>query len=391
MEGLSSAAEQRAGAAPEDRLPWMVLLLDGWEGYTSALEGIDYGRLIEMIIKIFREGAAVGVKVVMTADRSGFSGQVSPSFGDKLILRMTDSSDYTLAGLSTRETPKSMPSGRALRMTDHGVQESQIALLTPDPAGQAQVAALRDIGEEALRVHGVPPRGLRPLRVDELPMRFTAAEARALDPTFTPPSPLWALFCVGGDELEPIGIDLEESGPGFLVAGPPKSGRSTTLLLAARTLLDQQVPLILVTPRRSPLRTLETEPGVLGVLDSESSAKDLAELTGRTNGTYAVVVDDAEMLYDSELDTALEEVAQSGRDGGIGIIAAGATDTLGSQYRGFGVEVRRSRQGLILSPQSASDGELFNMRLPSPGSGPTGRGLLIRNGQAMPVQALLNA
>ncbi|MFG3134681.1 FtsK/SpoIIIE domain-containing protein [Streptomyces sp. NPDC048211] len=391
MEGLSSAAEQRAGAAPEDRLPWMVLLLDGWEGYTSALEGIDYGRLIEMIIKIFREGAAVGVKVVMTADRSGFSGQVSPSFGDKLILRMTDSSDYTLAGLSTRETPKSMPSGRALRMTDHGVQESQIALLTPDPAGQAQVAALRDIGEEALRVHGVPPRGLRPLRVDELPMRFTAAEARALDPTFTPPSPLWALFCVGGDELEPIGIDLEESGPGFLVAGPPKSGRSTTLLLAARTLLDQHVPLILVTPRRSPLRTLETEPGVLGVLDSESSAKDLAELTGRTNGTYAVVVDDAEMLYDSELDTALEEVAQSGRDGGIGIIAAGATDTLGSQYRGFGVEVRRSRQGLILSPQSASDGELFNMRLPSPGSGPTGRGLLIRNGQAMPVQALLNA
>ncbi|MCX4788547.1 FtsK/SpoIIIE domain-containing protein [Streptomyces sp. NBC_01221] len=391
MQGLSSAAEQRAAAAPEDRLPWMVLLLDGWEGYTSALESIDYGQLIEMIIKIFREGAAVGVKVVMTADRSGFSGQVSPSFGDKLILRMTDSSDYSLAGLSTRETPKSMPSGRALRMTDHGVQESQIALLAPDAAGQAQVAALRDIGQEALRVHGVPPRGLRPLRVDELPMRFTAEEAKALDPTLTPPSPLWTLFCVGGDELEPIGVDLEESGPGFLIAGPPKSGRSTSLLVAARTLLDQQVPLILVTPRRSLLRVLETEAGVLGVLDSESSARDLAELTSRANGTYAVVVDDAEMLYDTELDTALEEVAQSGRDGGIAVIAAGSTDTLSSQYRGFAAEVRRSRQGLVLSPQSASDGELFNMRLPSPGSGPTGRGLLIRNGQAMPVQALLDA
>ncbi|MFE9406730.1 FtsK/SpoIIIE domain-containing protein [Streptomyces sp. NPDC006530] len=392
MQGLSSAAEQRAVAPPEERLPWMVLLIDGWEGYTSALEGIDYGRLIEMIIKIFREGAAVGVRVVMTADRSGFSGQVSPSFGDKLILRLTDSNDYSLAGLSARETPKNMPPGRALRLTDHGVQESQIALLAPQPTGQAQVAALREIGQEALRVHGAQPKGLRPMRVDELPMRITATDAKALDPTFVAPSPLWAPFCVGGDELEMIGIDLDESGPGFVIAGPPKSGRSTALLVAARTLLDAGVPSVLVTPRRSPLRSLENEQGVLGVLDGDSSERDLSELLGRVEGKYAVVVDDAEMLYDSALDSALQEVVQRGRDGGIAVIVAGETETLASQYRGFVTEARRSRQGMLLAPQSSSDGELFSVRISvGAGGGPTGRGLLIRNGQMTPVQALIDA
>ncbi|MFJ8947694.1 FtsK/SpoIIIE domain-containing protein [Streptomyces sp. NPDC102395] len=389
MEGLSSAAEQRATTAPEDRLPWMVLLIDNWEGYTSALEGVDYGRLVDMAVKIFREGAAVGLKVAMTADRSGFSGQVSPAFADKLIMRLTDANEYSLAGLANRDVPKNMPSGRALRLTDHGAQESQIALLAPDPSGQAQVAALRAIAEEARRAHGLPPRSHRPLRVDELPLRVTIDQALALDPAFVPPTPLWTLLCVGGDELEPIGIDLEESGPGFVIAGPPRSGRSTALLVAARSLLRNQVPLILVTPRRSPLRTLENESGVLGVLTSESSERDVKELVGRTHGgRYAVVADDADMLYDTDLDRALQEIAQSGRDGGVGIVAAGATDTFNSQYRGFVVETRRSRQGMILSPQSASDGELFNVRVSTSGEGPVGRGVLVRGGQMMPVQAI---
>ncbi|MVO83855.1 cell division protein FtsK [Streptomyces sp. p1417] len=392
MEGLSSAAEQRATAAPEDRLPWMVLLIDNWEGYVAALENVDYGKLIDMATKIFREGAAVGVKVVMTADRSGFSGQVSPSFADKLILRLTDANEYSLAGLSAREVPKDMPSGRALRLTDQGVQESQIALLAPDPSGQAQVAALREIAAEAKRVHPVPPRDRRPLRVDELPMRITLEQAHALDPGFVPPSPLWTLFCVGGDELEPIGIDLDESGPGFVIAGPPKSGRSTALLVAAKSLLANQVPTILVTPRRSPLRSLEEHPGVLGVLTADSTERDLKELVDRTDGKFAVVADDADMLYDGSLDRPLEEVAQNGRDGGIAIVVAGATDTLSSQYRGFVVEARRSRQGMILSPQSASDGELFNVRVPTgSGGGPVGRGILVRSGLMVPVQAILDA
>ncbi|MFJ2516927.1 FtsK/SpoIIIE domain-containing protein [Streptomyces griseoviridis] len=392
MEGASSAAEQRASAAPEERLPWMVLLLDSWEGFAATFENYNYGQLLEAVQRIFREGSAVGLKVVMTADRSGLSGQVSSAFADRMVLRFADPNDYSTAGLQVREVPKNMPPGRALRITDTGVDETQISLLAPDPAGQAQVRALREIAEEARARHSRIPADRRPLRVDALPTRITATEALALDPDFTVPSPLWALIGVGGDELQPVGVDLEENGPGFVIAGPPKSGRSSTLLTATESLLRSGVPVVLVTPRRSPLRELEGRPGILGVLNADSREDDLTELTDRApNGTYAVVVDDAELLYDTSLDEALEGVVRKATDGGIGLVVAGSTDSLSSQYRGFAVEARKSRNGLLLTPQSPSDGELFGVRLPAnSGGGSAGTGLFVSGGSFMPVQAVLN-
>ncbi|MFF1275240.1 FtsK/SpoIIIE domain-containing protein [Streptomyces marokkonensis] len=392
MEGASSAAEQRATAAPEDRLPWMVLLLDSWEGFASAFEAYNYGQLLEAAQRIFREGSAVGLKVVMTADRSGLSGHVSSAFADRLVLRFADPNDYSTAGLQPREVPKNMPPGRALRLTDTGVDETQIGLLTDDPAGQAQVRALREIAEEAAARYGRVPAGRRPMRVDALPSRITVPEALALDPDFTPPSPLWALIGVGGDELRPVGIDLEENGPGFVIAGPPKSGRSTLLVAATETLLRSGTAVVLVAPRRSPLRELEGRDGVLGLLNADSREDDLDELVDKASGgSYVVIVDDAELLYDTRLDEALETVVRKGADGGIGLVAAGATDSLSGQYRGFAVEARKSRNGLLLTPQSPSEGELFGIRLPSnSGGGAAGSGLFVTGGSFMPVQAVMN-
>ncbi|MFG2722964.1 FtsK/SpoIIIE domain-containing protein [Streptomyces sp. NPDC048416] len=391
MEGASSAAEQRASAAPEDRLPWMVLLLDSWEGFFSTFENYNYGQLIEQAQRIFREGSAVGLKVVMTSDRSGLSGMVSSAFQDRLILRFADPNDYSMAGLQPREVPKNMPPGRALRITDTGTEETQIALLDEDPSGQAQVRMLREIAEEARKVHGRTPARFRPMRVDALPARITAGEAMALDPDFVVPSKLWALLAVGGDELAPVGIDLEESGPGFVIGGPPKSGRSTALMCAAESLLAQGTPLVLVTPRRSPLRDLEGREDVLGVLDGEAREDDLEELVEKAGGRpYVILADDAELLYDTRLDEALEAVLRKGVDGGLGLIAAGTTDSLASQYRGFVTAARKSRNGLLLNPQNSQEGELFSIRLPAnTGGGRPGGGLLVSGGAFRPVQGVL--
>jgi DNA segregation ATPase FtsK/SpoIIIE, S-DNA-T family len=392
MEGASSAAEQRAAAAPEDRLPWMVLLMDSWEGFASTFENYNYGQLLEAVQRMFREGSAVGLKVVMTADRSGLSGHVSSAFADRLVMRFADPSDYATAGLQPREVPKNMPPGRALRVTDTGVNETQIGLLDQDPAGQAQVRALREIAEEARARYARIPAGRRPLRVDALPTRVTASEALALDPEFAPPSRFWALIGVGGDELRPVGVDLEENGPGFVIAGPPKSGRSTLLLAATESLLRSGTPVVLVTPRRSPLRDLEGRDGVLGLLNADSREDDLEELTAKApNGSYVVVADDAELLYDTSLDEALEAVVKKAGDGGIGVMVAGTTDSLSGQYRGFAVEARKSRNGLLLTPQSPSDGELFGVRLPAnSGGGTVGSGLFVSGGSFMPIQAVMN-
>ena len=392
MEGASSAAEQRASAAPEDRLPWMVLLLDSWEGFASTFEAYNYGQLLEAAQRIFREGSAVGLKVVMTADRSGLSGHVSSAFADRLVMRFADSNDYSTAGLQAREVPKNMPPGRALRITDTGVDETQIGLLAEDPAGQAQVRALREIAEETRERYGRIPAARRPMRVDALPTRITASEALAIDPDFVAPSRLWSLIGVGGDELHPIGIDLDENGPGFVIAGPPKSGRSTLLMAATESLLRAGTPVVLVTPRRSPLRELEGREGVLGLLNADSREDDLEELVADvSDGSYVVVVDDAELVYDTRLDEALEAVVRKGADGGIGLLAAGTTDSLSGQYRGFAVEARKSRNGLLLTPQTPSEGELFGIRLPAnSGGGPAGSGLFVSGGSYMPIQAVMN-
>jgi S-DNA-T family DNA segregation ATPase FtsK/SpoIIIE len=389
-KGQSSAAEQRASADPAERLPWLVVLIDGWDAFRVAFENYDYGRLVESAKRLFREGAAVGVKVVLATDRSGLMGEISSSFAERLVLRLADPSDYSFAGISPKDVPKDVPPGRALKATDEGVQESQIALLAENPSGQAQVAALQEIARVVAGAADRPAPQQRPIRVDVLPARMKASEAMALQPDFSPPSSLWALFAVGGDELQPLGMDLEESGPGFVISGPPKSGRSSTLVAAAMSLLRRETEVILITPRRSPLRELSSESGVLGVLDSESSSDDLEALTDSARGPYVIVVDDAELIYDTPLDEALEEVLRRGMDGGLGVIAAGAVDTLSSQYRGFVVQARRSRNGLLLSPQGTADGEMFNIRLPSnSGGGPTGRGLFVRGGEVVPAQAVL--
>ncbi len=400
--GYASLAEARAaaraadgsfrGGRPVERMPWLVLMLDRWEGFVAAFEQYDYGRLIEALMQLLREGPAVGLRAVVTSDRSGLLGQISTVFDDRLVLRLADATDYGLAGLPSKNLPSSMPPGRVLAPAEHGLVESQIALLCPDPAGPAQVAALQALARKAAERWGSNPNP--PLRVDALPMRITASQVRDLDPAFTPPSPLWAMLGAGGDALAPLGIDLLAQGPAAIVAGPARSGRSSALVTAARSLLSRDVPVVVVTPRRSPLRDLAGTPGVLAVLDGGgrpidgSPEEPLAALVAG-HARYVVLVDDAELVSpDTPTGMALEEILRTGRDEEHGLLIAGTTGDLATAYRGFVAEARKSRTGLLLSVQSPADGDLFTVRLPRGAvGGPTGRGLLIISGTATPIQA----
>ncbi|WP_030907658.1 FtsK/SpoIIIE domain-containing protein [Streptosporangium amethystogenes] len=377
--GYASLAELRAGT-DGPRLPWLVLMLDRWEGFVAAFEGYDYGRLIDSLMQLLREGPAVGLRAVVTGDRSVLLGQISTVFDDRLILRLADPSDYGLAGLPVKDLPATLAPGRALSVGEYGTTESQIALLCDDPSGPAQVAALQALARSAPEITADPP-----MRVDALPMRVTAAQVLDLAPSFRPPSPLWALFGAGGDSLAPLGVDLLAHGPGAVVAGPPRSGRSTALLTATHSLLSQGTPTVLVTPRRSPLCTLVDTPGVLAVLDANG---DLPEAVAGQD-RYVVIVDDAELISpDSPLGTALEQVLRSGRDGEHGMIIGGTTGDLTTAYRGFAAETRKGRTGLLLSVQSPADGDLFTVRLPRGAvGGPPGRGLLVTLGSVTPIQA----
>ena len=396
--GFASLAEQRTAASPSDRLPWMLLMLDRWEGFVAAFENYDYGRLIDTVLRLLREGAAVGLRAVFTGDRSGLGGQVSTVFDDRLILRMADPNDYNYAGINERHVPSELPPGRVLEAVGSGgasLRESQIALLDADASGTAQVAALQRIARETERSHGGSEHTLRPLHVDELPIRVTYAEALSLEPGFRAPSPLWALVGVGGDELGPVGVDLMAEGPGFTVAGPPRSGRSTVLMTMVRSLIDPNVgegtvPVVVICPRRSPLQALDGRRGVLGVLNAGADEEHFRKTVGG-HDRYVVVVDDAELMDGTDLEDTLSDAIRSARDGEQGVIIAGTNEDLSRVYNGFIADCRRSRSGALLRVESSDDGELLGLRLPRnvAASGPTGRALFVSLGTNIPAQIAL--
>ncbi|MBO0868304.1 MAG: cell division protein FtsK, partial [Micromonosporaceae bacterium] len=207
--------------------------------------------------------------------------------------------------------------------------------------------------------------------------------------------PAECVVAAGGDHLGPVRVDLAETGA-FLVAGPPRSGRSTALVTMVESLAGRasgELPVVLLCPRPSPLRELADLEGVIAVLSTMDSSADLDELLGGPDSTgggpIALVVDDAELLADGPVAPALEHFVRYARDTGSVLIAAGTTDDLQLQrYRGWLATARRARSGLLLTPASYVDGELFDLRLPrsTGGSAPPGRGLLVARGACLPVQ-----
>jgi S-DNA-T family DNA segregation ATPase FtsK/SpoIIIE len=183
---------------------------------------------------------------------------------------------------------------------------------------------------------------------------------------------------IGGDELTPIEVDL--TGGGFLVAGPPGSGRSSALLAMATQLQATGTRVISVAPRQSALRTLP------GCHSDPDASYDLETALG--GGPVALLIDDAELLVDSPVAHLLERTARQMRDTGSVVVVAGTTDELVTGYRGFVVDVRRSKTGVLLSPQGPADGDLLGVRLSRTvgGSVTPGRGLLCRQGTTQPVQ-----
>lgn len=380
-QGFADISEQRAATDEADRLPYLLVLLDRWEGFVAAFEAVDSGRLIESWQQILQEGAGVGVKVIMSVDRRGLVGRISTLVDDKLLLRLADPSDYAGIGMRAKEVPEHMPPGRGFRST--GLRETQVALLDRHPDGTAQVAALQRIGSESAETWGDPPAGLRPFRVDPLPALIEVGEA--LELSECPPEPQQILVGVGGDELAARSFDAVEHGPGIVVAGAQRTGRSTTLLTMLESMRRAQWHIVAVTPRRSPLRDMSGAPGVAAVLNGDATKDELSEaLADGTSRRSALLVDDLELLgQDGGLVDVINDCATSWRDTGNLVVGAGTLEDLNSMYRGPVVTLKKSRVGLLLNPRNHSDGDLLGVRLPrsvSGGGAPLGRAVMVTGG-----------
>ena len=71
---------------------------------------------------------------------------------------------------------------------------------------------------------------------------------------------------VGGDQLTAVGPDLFGAAA-FIIAGPPRSGRTTALVTMARS-SSPGAQLVLVTPRANRRCDSLAEPGVVASFES---------------------------------------------------------------------------------------------------------------------------
>ncbi|MDP9394941.1 MAG: FtsK/SpoIIIE domain-containing protein, partial [Actinomycetota bacterium] len=384
--GFASVAEQRRSAATEQALPYLVLLLDSWEGFVAAFDAVDHGRPVDDLLRLLREGPSVGLRGVVTGERSALAGRLASSVGARLLLRMPDPTDYAMAGVPLRMVPSHLPPGRGLWVEGNAVHEAHVPLLDADPSGAAQSAALAAVAARARSTVSDGAAGPQPLRVDALPTVVSSSEV-AREAASCASGPLWALVGVGGDELAPVGVDLEQDGPGFVVAGPPGSGRSTALLTMAGWLAACGSAVAVVASGRSPLRTLSGGDGVLGVLTPRDAGR-LAEILTAPQ-PLTVVVDDVEDVADSPVEPVLAGLLRPGGDAPRALLLAGDSTGMAGAYRGLAVEARRSRCGLHLRPGGLADGDLFGIRLARSEDPRPGRGMLVLRGRVTPVQVAL--
>ncbi|MGL5857619.1 MAG: FtsK/SpoIIIE domain-containing protein [Angustibacter sp.] len=403
--GFADLAEQRSAAAPDQRLPYLVLALDRWEGFVSALGELDGGRLADEVQRLLREGTSVGVHVLISGDRTLLAGRMGALVEDKLVLRLPDRTDYALAGLTPRQIPDALPDGRGL-WGESGV-ELQVAVLPGELSGAGQAAAVRAVAARAAVRDAAMPRSQQPFRLAALPAEvdavavldqaFATASSSDLPASDLPGlglpglglpalvrSPLWFPFGVGGDDLDLLGLDLSAA-PVAMVAGLAGSGRTAVLRLCAETARRRGQQVLGVCPRPGGLvDQLTGLPGGRAVAGAGAASEELVEALRALPASSLVLVDDAELLRDGPLAAALQAVVRQAREKDWAVVVAGQTTDLSAGLSGWLHEARRGRQGLLLSPTTLMDAEVVSTRLTRSQLASRvvpGRGLLVRQGR----------
>ena len=395
--GFGDIAEQRAAVEPAERLPYLVLVIDRWEGLTAAYPIESGSPLPAALSRLVREGPGAGLRVVVSGDRSLLTDRLTSQIEDRLVLRLNDRDDYRLANVNPRAVAEDIPAGRALR-ADTGIEVQVAVLAGPgaiDPSGQAQSEAVRAIGAAAA-ARWPAPRVNRPMRVDTMPSAIGASEVADLRtaglsdiPDPAPAASLWAVVGVGGDELTVRGVDLAVTG-GFIVAGPARSGRSTALLAMARSLAAAGAAIVAVCPRPSPLIDAAGVSAARVLSGGVPAATDVLATISSAGaaGPVVLLIDDVDTFARSEADEAVRQMLRDGSRGVPAIVVAGPIEEMKTELRGVVAEARRAKSGLLLSPSSTFDGDLVGVRLAQStvGRTPPGRGCLVLGGESVLVQ-----
>ncbi len=366
-------------------LPRIVLLVDGFGEFANTYDTARADSLFDRLVGLLGSGRAVGVHVVVTADRrSSIRSAVAASFPQRLLLRLASPDDLVGFGIPAKLADRTtLGDGRVFTEAQ---ELAQLAL--PAPAAQATDPAdgFRLLGEHL----SLTWPGRRAPSIDPLPERVSALELEGVAAT------LHALpLGVGGAQLEPLCVDLTERH--FLVAGGYRTGRSTALAaLATAVMRSGEVDeLYLFAPRRSALTELTGWSEVARGADACTElaarlATEVASLPDEQFPRRVVVIDDGGEIGDPATMMALERLVRLGRDRGVRVVPPIETTAARALSNLWCRELRRDGHGLLLSPDLMADGDLLGVMLPrrSNTAAAPGRGYLVAHARSELLQVV---
>lgn len=384
QDGFASIGEQRKNVPSDQKLPHIVVLFDQWEGFVTGVGDNGQSSVGQAVLSILREGASVGVHLIIAGDRSLLSSRTNTLVEHKLMLRLADRTDYTMAGLSPRELPEKMAAGRAFASGTG--RETQIAVLDADLSSQAQITALGLIGQAAVARETDVPASQQPWALRDMASKVSYEQMMVQAGVVEPFKPLLG---VGGDDVAPVAIDLGQI-PTFVVGGSSRSGKSTALKTLAASSLDAGVPVVLVTPLRSPLQGLAHHPGVVASFTGAEITADAVRQVAQMHEVL-VVIDDASAITDYTVTDELKKLGAAINGQGLRVVIGDGLDELDRVGAlSWANEMVKRRHGAVLDPVSIFSGKPVGLSLTQEilaQSRPVGRALVnVGDGRVTSVQ-----
>jgi S-DNA-T family DNA segregation ATPase FtsK/SpoIIIE len=377
-------AAARAGSITEYRQladrpdePRVLVLLDGLAAFRAEYEFAGRQNHFAMFTQVAADGRPVGVHLVVSADRPAtVPSALGSTIQRRVVLRLADDNDYLMLDTGTDVLDASSPPGRGV--VDG--KDLQVAVFggAVNVADQAKAIDRLAVTLRSRGVAQVP-------EIRRLPEVLRISEIRAA--TTVPHDRL--LIGMADDTLGPMSI--EASGI-FLIAGPPGSGRTTTLgaLSTGMARLRPRSDRFYLGNRRSPLSRQA----------DWTDAADSPDRVGELAGTLAaalvaappalVVIEGLTDFLSSPAEMHLQDLVKVIKAGDHLLLAESETSTLTSSWPLIQA-VRSARRGFALQPDQTEGDAIFRTSFPriSRTEFPPGRGLLVEGGKVRKVQIAL--